>query len=208
MKKGLCAIVGILGLLVLGPSIWSQPDVEANPKEILDLVDFRNIGLAEATRILSLQTGMKIVPTAEAGKTKVTLFLSKVSPDVVIQALADSNHFIVDREADSGVIALMTKKEHEEKQNKTGYANKPVGEKPYQGMTAKTPGIPLITVKGRIIEKDSVTTAILEVGGKLMYVTKNSMISIDANVTIRVEEVTGAEVRLMILPQKELLIVQ
>ena len=59
------------------PPVAAQPaaPLPAPDEPMLDVVEFRKIPLSEAARILSDQSGLKIVPSSEAGDTVVSLFL-------------------------------------------------------------------------------------------------------------------------------------
>jgi general secretion pathway protein D len=103
--------------VIQGPKPRPLPEVaktpEPAPDPVLELVEFRDIPLFEAMRLLSQQSGLQIVPSAEAGKTKVTLYLKNVLATVAVQAVAQSNGLIVRREPETGIIRLSTPKENQ-----------------------------------------------------------------------------------------------
>lgn len=80
---------------------------------ILKLVEFRDIPLQDASRLLSQQSGLRIVPSAEAAKTKVSLFLTDVSASTAINAIAQANGLIVRRDGEAGIIRIHTAKENQ-----------------------------------------------------------------------------------------------
>jgi general secretion pathway protein D len=79
----------------------------------LVLVEFCEMPLNEAMRLLSQQSGLKIVPSAEAAKTKVSLYLKDVAPLVAVAAMAQANNLIYRRDADTGIVRIFTTKENQ-----------------------------------------------------------------------------------------------
>jgi len=79
----------------------------------MDVVEFRDLPLQEAMRLLSLQTGVKIVPSAEAGQKKVSIYLEKVSPAVAVDAISRANGLINSRDPETGILRIFTTKENQ-----------------------------------------------------------------------------------------------
>ena len=78
---------------------------------VLELVEFRDLSLTDAMRILSAQSGLKIVPSAEAAKTKVSLYLTDVQASVAVSAVAQANGLIV-RQEPNGIYRIFSPKEN------------------------------------------------------------------------------------------------
>ena len=86
----------------------------ADPTSVpVEVVEFRDVPLQDAMRLLSQQTSVKIVPSEEAGKKKVSLFLENVTPLVAVEAVSQANGLIFRRDADTGIIRIFTTKENQ-----------------------------------------------------------------------------------------------
>src|SRR5262249_9887488 len=64
--------------------------------------------LQEAVRLLSDQTGMNIVCSSEAGKTKVSLFLQNVTAQVAIEEMCKAHNLSYRVDPSSGVFRITT----------------------------------------------------------------------------------------------------
>jgi hypothetical protein len=164
--------------------------------EPLELVDFRNVTLHEAMRLLSMQTDLRIVPSAQAGKEKINLFLTNVRPAVVLSALADSNRFLLEEDKTTGVISIFAKEER-----KDGLTAGPF----LKGGAAAAQLFPKIVLKGRILGAAQAAAALLEVDGKLLLVARQGMFSVGSQ-AFRVDEVTAMEVRIVEMQKNQVLI--
>jgi general secretion pathway protein D len=135
-----CLRLLLLALVLLGPVAWVMaqppnspgpvfPNPESNlpqprplggqplapqpPETPLDLVEFRDIPLVDAMRLLSQQSGLKIVASAEAAKTVVTVYLRDVTPMVAVAAVTQAHGLIYRRDAETGIIRIFTPKENQ-----------------------------------------------------------------------------------------------
>jgi general secretion pathway protein D len=88
-----------------------QPRKLEGPDPVLDLVEFRDLPMYEAMRLLSQQSGLKIVPSVEAGKTKISLYLQNVTASSAVAAVGQANGLIVRREPDTGIYRIVSPKE-------------------------------------------------------------------------------------------------
>jgi general secretion pathway protein D len=79
----------------------------------LDLVEFRNLPLVDAMRFLSQQSGLKIVPSAEASKKEVSLYLKDVTPIVAVSAVTQADGLIYRRDPETGIVRILTTKENQ-----------------------------------------------------------------------------------------------
>ena len=96
----------------LPPPRKVPPGADAG-KTPLDLVEFRDLPLGEAMKILSQQSGLKIVASEEAGKKKVSLYLKDVSPLVAVAAVTQAHGLIYRRDQESGIVRIFTAKENQ-----------------------------------------------------------------------------------------------
>lgn len=189
-----CALLLLVGLMH-GPILA----VRAQETDALEVVDFRNVALAEAMRLLSLQTDLRIVPSAVAGKEKVNLFLTNVAPDVVLKALADSNRFVLEKDSSTGVVGIFAKEEA----RSVGFGPQ-FGPQPKGGMAAPQV-FPKVVLKGRILNKTEMPAVFLEVEGRLIRVARQGMFSM-GGLTYIVEEVDATEVRIKEIQRNQVLI--
>jgi len=79
----------------------------------LELVEFRDVPLFEAMRLLSQASGLKIVPSAEASKASVSLFLQNVTPLTAVASVSEANGLIYRRDPDTGIVRIFTTKENQ-----------------------------------------------------------------------------------------------
>lgn len=73
----------------------------------VDQIEFRDVVLADALRLLSRQTGMNLVASAEAGRTKVSLYLQNVSARSAVEELCRANNLWFRQDQASGVVRIM-----------------------------------------------------------------------------------------------------
>lgn len=83
------------------------------PSQPLEVIEFRDLDLATAMRLLSEQTGLNIVPSEEAGKKKVTFYVANMTPENAVSALAQANGFITRRDPALNIIRIYTSKENQ-----------------------------------------------------------------------------------------------
>jgi general secretion pathway protein D len=79
----------------------------------LELVEFRGIPLFEAMRLLSEESGLKIVPSEQADPIPVSLFLQNVTPLTVVAAVCQANGLIYRRDPDTGIVRIFTTRENQ-----------------------------------------------------------------------------------------------
>lgn len=83
------------------------------PETPLELVEFRNLPLFDAMRLLSEESGLKIVPSAEAGKTLVSLYLQDVTPMAAVNAVSEAYGLITRVDPAFGIVRIFTTKENQ-----------------------------------------------------------------------------------------------
>src|SRR5258708_514843 len=74
-------------------------------------IEFREMRLLDAIRMLSDQTGMNIVSSAEAGKVPVSLFLRNVTARAALEALCKSHNLWFKDDEGTGIVRIMTTQE-------------------------------------------------------------------------------------------------
>jgi len=114
--------LGLLGvgmtLLGLDFPVGAQDQALPPPRAVsdaganLELVEFRDLSLEEAMRLLSQQSGLRIVPSAAAAKVRVSLFLRDVPALTAVNAITQANGLVFRRDAD-GIIRVFTVAENQ-----------------------------------------------------------------------------------------------
>ena len=95
--------------LFLIPALLTAAPPSTNPTDApgpsIERVEFHDAALQDAARLLSDQTGLNIVCSAEAGKTKVSLFLQNVPVRVAVEELARRTTFPIASTSPAGSSA-------------------------------------------------------------------------------------------------------
>lgn len=84
------------------------------PAGKLKLIEFDDVPLAEAIRLFAEQSGLNVIASAEAGKTRVTVFLKNVTPIDALEAMVKANGLFYRIEANSGIVRIATLQEYEQ----------------------------------------------------------------------------------------------
>ena len=176
------------------------------PGKILALVDLRNAPVGEVMRQLSLETGLNIVPSAEANGAKINLFLTNVAPELLLTALTKSNKLVANREVASGIISIFTEKEEADRNEKEG--------KTVKGKEGKKSGLDQsaldilskIVIRGRVLEPKQTPAVLLEINGKLRLLKKGGEFAFNGQTSVRVVEITPDAVELLIMPLNQRLV--
>jgi general secretion pathway protein D len=79
----------------------------------LKVIEFNDIPLQEAARILSERVNLKIVPTSKAAEVQVSLYLRDVPPMVAVDALTKAHGLFWRRDSETEIIRIFTVDEYE-----------------------------------------------------------------------------------------------
>jgi hypothetical protein len=90
-----------------------NPKLGLSSAKQLELIEFEDVSLAEAMRLFSEQSGLNVITSTEAGKTKVTVFLKNVTPVDALEAMVKANGLFYRIEANSGIVRIATRQEYE-----------------------------------------------------------------------------------------------
>ncbi len=90
------------------PALAGAQTPASQPAPRVQQVEFQDLPLGEAVRMLGRQTGLNLVASQEAGKLKVTLFLQDVTPQAVIEELCRANNLWFRQDDSSGIVRIMT----------------------------------------------------------------------------------------------------
>ena len=96
------------------PLLMSFSDRLVMPDTTIEMVDFRDQDLGAAMRLFSEQSGINIVPSTDANKVKVNLFLRDVKAMDVLENLTKTHDLYYRTDEKSGVIRIHTTEEYEE----------------------------------------------------------------------------------------------
>ncbi|HEY5313419.1 MAG TPA: hypothetical protein VIK18_12910, partial [Pirellulales bacterium] len=97
------------------PADSNEPpeNIRAPVEAPLELIEFNDLPMSEAARLLSDQTGLKIVPTTEAAKVSISIYLRQVTAKVALDALTKANGLFYRQDPNSEIIRIYTIEEYE-----------------------------------------------------------------------------------------------
>jgi len=98
-------------IIVLGDD--AKVGVRTGSQKMLRQVQFEDVTMADAMKVFADETGLNIINSAEAGKTRITAFLKRVSAMDALDAIAKSNGLFYRKDENSGIIRIATSKEYE-----------------------------------------------------------------------------------------------
>jgi len=98
-------------IVVLGDS--ARIGVSTGSQKVLLQVQFDDVTMADAMKVLANETGLNIINSTEAGKTRVTAFLKRVTAMDALDAIAKANGLFYRKDTHSGIIRIATSKEYE-----------------------------------------------------------------------------------------------
>lgn len=102
----------LCGVLFLGASlICFHAAAAESPK--LPRVEFRNIALLDALRLLSEQSGLNYSASSEAAPQPISLFLRDVTPQAAVEELCKSHNLWFRLDEKTGITRVMTTQEFE-----------------------------------------------------------------------------------------------
>ena len=104
----------------LGRTLWltgasgaQPPPAGGAPPDTLLHVEFHDVPLEDAIRLLAEQGRTNYSASAEAAKVRVTLFLRNVSPDTAIGEICKSRGLWYRKDEEAGVLRILTMEEFE-----------------------------------------------------------------------------------------------
>ncbi|HYG73968.1 MAG TPA: hypothetical protein VEK08_03090 [Planctomycetota bacterium] len=100
-------IAGVLVLsLVIGSCLAEETGLSKSVK--INELDFREMPLQDAVRLISEETDLNIVASAEARKTPVSIFLKNVNAGAAIEELCKTHNLWFKQDEKSNIIRIMT----------------------------------------------------------------------------------------------------
>lgn len=97
---------------IVAPTRAALAQAPPESTETLGLVEFRDLPLRDALRLLSEQTGWNFAPSIAAAETRVSLYLRDMRPEAVVDALCKAHNLWHRRDEDSGVVRVHTAEEY------------------------------------------------------------------------------------------------
>jgi general secretion pathway protein D len=80
-------------------------------EQLISAIDFRNITVGDALRILADQSGLNIIASKDAAEIRTALFLRNVRPMEVLDALSRMHNLWYQKDPDSGIVRVYTTRE-------------------------------------------------------------------------------------------------
>ncbi|MDD1611871.1 MAG: DUF3438 family protein [Methylococcaceae bacterium] len=100
------------GLTEAAPASGSPGMASSRINTVIEQIEFRDVTVGDALKILSDQSGMNIIASKEAAALPVTMFLRRVTAMEVIEALAKTYNLWYQRDAGSKIVRIYTVKEY------------------------------------------------------------------------------------------------
>lgn len=104
---------GDLGAAFRITDLQQQVETLPVPTKRLELIEFEDVPLSEAMRLFAEQSGLNVITSTEAGKTKVTVYLKNVTPIDALEAMVKANGLFYRIETNSGIVRIATLQEYE-----------------------------------------------------------------------------------------------
>ena len=104
-------ILAALFLLMLPPSLAIAAN-KAHPGQLIEQIDFRDVTVGDALKVLSDQSSLNIIASKDAADIRITMFLRRVSAMDVVDALSKTYNLWYQRDPDSNIVRIYTVKEY------------------------------------------------------------------------------------------------
>jgi general secretion pathway protein D len=104
---------GEMGAAFRITDLQQQVETLPIPTKRLELIEFEDVPLSEAMRLFAEQSGLNVITSTEAGKTKVTVYLKNVTPIDALEAMVKANGLFYRIETNSGIVRIATLQEYE-----------------------------------------------------------------------------------------------
>ncbi len=88
-------------------------EIVAASEQVLESIQFDDVPLADAMKLFSEQSGLNVITSSDAGKTRVTVYLRKVTAIDALEALVKANGLFYRIESPSGIVRISTSREYE-----------------------------------------------------------------------------------------------
>lgn len=100
-----------LTVAMLSTSV-ATAEPKANPGQVIEQIEFRDVTVGDALRILSEQSSLNIISSKKAADIPVTMFLRRVTSMEVVEALAKTYNLWYQRDEDSNIVRIYTVEEY------------------------------------------------------------------------------------------------
>ena len=95
------------------PRLAAPGAATSQPAVPLEVIEFRDVALQDAMRLLSQQTGLNIVPSKDAGQVKVSLYLENTTAEDAVRAISQAYGLITRRDETLGITRIFTTRENQ-----------------------------------------------------------------------------------------------
>ncbi len=114
MKKHIYWLTALMTLLLghSAPIQSAQPGYKPGNASNIEQIDFRDVTVGDALKVLSDQSELNIIASKEAANIPVTMFLRRVTAMEVIEALAKTYNLWYQRDEESNIVRIYTVKEY------------------------------------------------------------------------------------------------
>ncbi len=112
-ENGVTLEAPVLDKSVMLPSLAPLPSMSVRVSGGVDYVEFRDLPLLEALRMLSDQTGNNYSASIAANKTPINAMLRNVSAENVVEEICKSHNLWFKRDPNTGITRIMTVEEFE-----------------------------------------------------------------------------------------------
>jgi len=102
---------GLVALLACSLIITPIPVTATKKKQLIERIEFHDISMADALRLLSDQYGINVITSKKAAEVGVTMFLNQVSPTDVLETLAKTYNLWYRRDPGSNIYRMYTAEE-------------------------------------------------------------------------------------------------
>jgi general secretion pathway protein D len=107
-----CFFAAIALAVAMLPISAATAEPKANPGQVIEQIEFRDVTVGDALRILSEQSSLNIISSKKAADIPVTMFLRRVTSMEVVEALAKTYNLWYQRDEDSNIVRIYTVEEY------------------------------------------------------------------------------------------------
>lgn len=107
-----CFFAAIALTVAMLPTSAATAEPKANPGQVIEQIEFRDVTVGDALRILSEQSSLNIISSKKAADIPVTMFLRRVTSMEVIEALAKTYNLWYQRDEESNIVRIYTVEEY------------------------------------------------------------------------------------------------
>lgn len=108
----LCSLMMVLSLLCIPDISVARSGYNPKVNTVIEQIDFRDVTLGDALKVLSEQSELNIIASKEAALIPVTMYLRRVTAMEVIEALSKTYNLWFQHDVASNIVRIYTVKEY------------------------------------------------------------------------------------------------